>query len=357
MAGVFKLYRIGSDPEFAFSRTSDWTPTLVPAAEVISVTKKMSLESFIGMDSHTLGGNGQLQTTAELRPPPTRNIGLHLYYIAYGIDRVADYLSSRSRFKGVVPFALPILGKEALGGHIHISGFVPEPTLYTALNDYNLTFMNGKPVNFNKNNPTVPPTLSANAAQFYARFTTLALAGELTTPQLFERAMNYLILPFEYWMQPWAERTARFQLYDGTEGGNYFIRWLHTVPRHWPGGHAGEWAYLHMEYRTPSTWLIHPWLAYTYFALAKLSILNFKKIWERMLIASPMRLEGDDVAWNLMAREEFLRRLDELNSSGLVFSNDIKDLQRAINICGQSREAWFSNKAAGIDVQAWRSLL
>jgi hypothetical protein len=354
MGGKFKLYRIGSDPEFGFAKIADWTPILVPAAEIMMVPKKVALASFIGMDSHTLGGHGSIQTTAELRPPPTHNIRQHLYYIAYGLSEVGKYLETRSRLRGVIPFALPILEKECLGGHIHVSGFVPEPETKLMHENMNMTLMNNQfhPWNENSQGKGID---SATIAKIQSEYMSKALAGELTTPQLFLRAMNYLMLPLELWIQPWSEREARFETYKGQEGGNYFIRWLHTKRPIMPL--YDDWAYLHMEYRTPSTWLLHPWLAYVYFAMAKLSILNWGQIWEAMLDAAPIEFPGGTDNCNSDAYAILKQRLKQLEVGGLKMSNDIKDLWKALGICQQSREAWFANKSAGIDIEAWRSLL
>lgn len=353
MAGIFKLHRLGSDPEFGFIKLVDTSSVMVPAVEIIKAPKKSSLNSFIGMDSHTLGSAGQTQTTAELRPPPAYNIWLHLSYIAYGISEMQKYLDTKYAKIPYRMYAQPALDQEFLGGHIHVSGFIPEPPLKHAIEAANQIHMGQ--VSAQAWNPSIPTPVGKTDPALMAEYMRGVISGELTTPILFWKTMNYLAYPFECWIQPWQERSLRFGHYANQEHGHYFIRWLNSQRPNRP--RFNDWAYVHMEYRTPSTWMVHPWLAYAYFALAKLTALNWGKVWARMKEEPTIELETDASPQNAKFRSIFFDRLSALKSDGLILSSDLRELQHAIDVCQNFRSTWFANKVKGIDVEAWRAFV
>ena len=84
-------------------------------------------------------------------------------------------------------------------------------------------------------------------------------------------ALGYLMGPLENWTQPWPGRLARNNRYGPAMGDP--IRWLTTDrPKM---DKYDKWGFIHFEYRVPSTWLQHPWLAYAYLAMTKFTWLNW----------------------------------------------------------------------------------
>jgi hypothetical protein len=321
----------------------------VPSLEIIGCDKAMGLTTFIGCDAHP--------ATAELRPTPSRNIDRHLLEIAYGLNEIGKFLDKRRR--DVKPMAVPWIADEALGGHIHVSFFIEEPETRLVNEEMNLLFHVGLLRPYNDKHPMYArqtPT-QAEAAK---RYVDGALKGTVTTPEIVCRVLNHLIMPFENWIQPWQQRSKRIQWCNHAphfnHDANYLIRWIPTTR---PAKHAfgSNFAYFHVEYRQPSTWLLHPLMAYTYFALAKFSILNYERILKEVLTASkPIVIESND-AENDTFKEVFLDRFNKLIGDGARVSGDMWQLQRALTACATSRLEWFSNPYSGIDMEAWRALL
>mgnify|MGYP001575345388 FL=1 len=337
-----RLYRIGSDPEFVIGRVQEWTTLVVPASEIISSNRGAALQSFIGTDGHP--------STAELRPPPAHNIRRHLMDIAAALDAVDIVLKARQhQYPGLTMFASPVVGGETQGGHIHVSAFVNHPGAIVA-ERRNLVYTGTDftTLSDNRGAPGERPLTSSEALalQEYAQ---LAYQDGLFTSNTFSLAMNYLLVPFERWIQPWFARISRNGSYGG-EGQE--VRWTAgprpSMPRFY------EWAYYLFEYRTPSTWLTHPWLAYAYLALTKLTILNFEQARElalnRAVIPPLSGREPKNAVWG----KEFADRY--ANTTRFKFTNDIKQLEEAIQICAKERERWFAPNTP-IHIDAWRKLL
>lgn len=338
------LYRMGSDPEALFVRRADFDWIITPAYEILGRDKAKTTASFIGTDSRPV--------IMEIRPNPARNLKRHLYEIAYALNKAQEYVDASSKWKGLALMAHPHLLGENLGGHIHVSMFLRGP-MYQKMKDNGYTFQS--PAN---------PGVLAYSNRGPARG---EVPDDAYGPADWGAAMNYLLMPFEKWVQPWVAREQRNGAY-GSEDGHDLVRIGTSKPPKWE--HNGH--YVHWEYRLPSTWLRHPWLAYAYLGLAKLSALNMEEVSKLAFKEKPPRRkkqatlavggdaptqfhaikEGDPVEFGKMFRE----RLARLMTGRPRFSSDIRNLLDVVMRCGTEREAWFS-KASAVDVAAWRKML
>ena len=337
-----RLYRIGSDPEFVLGRTKEWNTTVVPAHEIITGGRTQALSSYIGTDGHT--------STAELRPPPAHNIRRHLMDIAVALDSVGLVVAARQqKYKGLDLFATPVLGGETQGGHIHVSAFLNNPGAKAAA-IRNMLYYGRDFIMVNE--PGAHPggtPLRSDEQRDIGDYCILASQDLLFTYNTFAIAMNYLLQPFEYWIQPWYVRRSRNGSYGGSETE---VRYTLQAPPAMPA--FREWAYYLFEYRLPSTWLVHPWLAYVYLGLTKLIMLNFNKV-------LPLALRGKlpqttTEPGNDLFREEFRARYALVVKAGCQFTNDIKQLEEAIEACATGRQVWFT-PGTPIQLEAWRKLI
>lgn len=336
------LYRIGSDPEFVFAKVVEWQHYVIPADSVITKNKAAALQSFIGVDGHA--------ATAEFRPPPAHNVGRHLRDVAAAVDATAEYLKKRQE---MMPVALPWVGNEPLGGHIHLSMFIDEP-LHKLAWESNYVSAFGK---LNAVDPNVPVgNVDAVKIEEYHK---LCAKGEIPSPDTICLALNYLMLPFEAWIQPWAARRKRNSKYG--EAISTQIRWMVSKRPNMPV--YDKAGYMHVEYRTPSTWLTHPWVAYVYLSLAKLVMLNLPIVYEtaykgahvgKDTLAERTHIWSANPA-NDECRKMFRTRFEALAPS-MKFTNDIRDLAKAVNYCEKNRKLWF-DPYRGIDTDAWKELL
>lgn len=332
-----RLYRIGSDPEFVFTKIQEWQHTVIGADTVITKNKAAALQSFIGVDGHA--------ATAELRPTPAHNVHRHMLDIAAAITAVDDFLKKKPE---LVPVALPFVGAEPLGGHIHVSFFVDDPgSKYAWEHNYISSWGKLVMVDQNKNASSV---VDVATLEIYNKE---CARGQLPSPSVVLDALNYLIMPFEAWIQPWPMRRKRNAKYG--ESPNTQIRWMNSKrPDIEKFNNHG---YHHYEYRSPSTWLAHPWIAYVYFALTKLVMLNLEAVYTAHVNNHD---EGGPVMYfngnirNEDCRLSFQHRLEKLE--GLKITNDIKDLQKAVDYCGRFRTTWL-DPFKGIDMKAWRELI
>lgn len=333
-----------------FCKLHDWEPIVIPANEIITNVKEIGLTTFIGTDSHP--------ATAELRPSASHNVRRHLYDLAVGISETVRYLESRTRHKGTVLMALPWVAPEALGGHIHTSFWVDDPLVKEAL-QANLVYHSGKLRAWHTNGPMMMH--DPNKLQEYI---ISAVNGTTVTPENVCRTLDFLLMPFECWIQPWGPREKRMQWCLGPhhynaqnpgngDNANYLVRWLFTTP---PARQDRDGlSYMHVEYRTPSTWLIHPWLAYVYFSLAKLTMLNYNTVNALVLKHPPKKPTGENL--NHLYKEMFERHIGLLMSAKPRRTPDLSDLERAVVLCDKSRTEWFGSATAGVDYKAWRTLI
>ena len=119
-------------------------------------------------------------------------------------------------------------------------------------------------------------------------------------------------------------------------------------------------AYYHWEYRLPTVWLVHPWMAYLYLALAKRVMTNFMTVYEYRMDGHAQRLRSEVVrllgslATNVDSEALFKKRLEWFlaHSSG---TSDSTDLEKAIDIVGARWREWANR--GSIYSHAWKELL
>lgn len=340
-----RMYRMGSDPEFVFCTVKEWSHQIIPASSVITTNKNLGLSSFIGTDGHA--------ATAEFRPRPAHNLRLHLYDLAAAIDATDNYIRKHKKYGplDVKMFAQPYVTKEPLGGHIHMSMFVNDPVMKEFQTKYNRSFDR----EWKQYDPSAMlPNISASEMPKLNAFQATVLEGKTMGMDNFMHTMHYLLLPFENWSQSWPSRLNRNSKYGGSMS-NDNVRRMWSPRPNMPK--YNEWAYLHYEYRTPSSWLTNPWFAYCYFALAKLTMLNWGMI-NKIVVngLQPLKIPGDSMPHNDLYFQQFKDRLYGLESKGLKTSKDLDDLKPALRLISERREEW-SNPFYAIDVPAWRKLL
>lgn len=361
-----KLYRIGSDPEALFVRPVDFDWIITPAFDIIGRDKKKTTNSFIGTDNRPV--------IAEIRPNPSRNLKRHLYEIAYALTTTNDYLDSSEKWKGNKLMAYPHILGENLGGHIHASMFLNDP-LYCKLKTVGLTVGAGGHTLAGYNGNNDGHTGWNRDAE--DEVLTAIRDWKIITPYLWGLAMGFLLTPFEKWVQPWVAREARNAHY-GSEASLDAVR-LGTSKSPFD---LPKMAYVHWEYRLPSTWLQHPWLAYAYLGLAKLTLLNMGHVFRLGLgakpkmkppkngggfgagLAGPAGLGGGDMPTQFTILQHgdpreagvaFRRNLSQV-LPGAHISRDLANLINVVDKCAIERERWF-HKPTPIDVESWRRLL
>ena len=330
---------IGSDPEFLFVTKQDFRPVTVAASTVITSNKVLALKSFIGTDNHA--------ATAELRPGPAHNVGRHLYDIAYGLHETDKWLSTQKKYAETRIVAQPYVNEEPLGGHVHCSFFLDEPETQT-ITALNRVYRQDRFTIFDVEQPA--PQLTPEHIKMFQAYSQKFHEQKLFTSSDFTYGLDYLLLPFECAIQPWYDRQRRNGRYGGVTGIGDRVRQNVSYPK---SSKANKFAYLHYEYRVPSTWLCHPWLAYSYLGLAKLCMLNFKEIWGDQNSSMPRETDKPS---NGVYQKIFQERFNRLMKCGRC-SNDLKSLVEIIPKCFETRAAWFEVPAQSIDIDAWRRLL
>ena len=344
------LYRLGSDPEMLFTKQADFLWKKIPSLQVFNCDKETGLKSFIGCDAHP--------ATAEIRPGAAISIDRHLIDLAHAMRAINGYL--RSAPNPVRLMALPWVDDEALGGHIHLSFFFDDPNAKFVMETLNQIFHVGATRPYDLTIPT--PNMFDQHDEAWKKlydYTLRAATAEAFTPEVVCKVLNYLTVPFENWVQPWQEREKRYSWCMNSphynQDPNYLVRWVpNTRPKNKP--RLSKLAYLHVEYRTPSTWLHHPALAYVYFALAKLTMLNFKTIRDKVFEAQQIVVFHDSPG-NHIFKEVFDERLAKLLPQLSRSSPDLKYLPEALKVCERSRERWYGDRFSGVDFSAWENLL
>lgn len=347
-----RLHRLGSDPEFLFARIRELEPNIIGANQVITENKALGLTTFIGVDAHA--------ATAELRPPPAHNIRRHVADVASGIMSTAEHLQKRKDMQDVVLLAKPFVGGEPLGGHIHVSFFYDNAVMREIVNTYGMNYF-GKMVGADHNLPPVPRKGAKLPEGLLQAFNDLAVGLAIPTPDNFVHTMNWLLEPFEGTVQVWHHRRQRNAKYGLALDSQ--IRWMDGKRPNRP--HFDSYAYLHYEYRTPSTWMQHPWLAYAYLALAKLTCLNWRTISDLALSTAGLE-ESARLRKNLGGSNEqrphvtrvFDQRINGLlgGTSRVRRSADLSDLERSIDMCMTHRLKWLDLNVP-IDVATWSHLV
>lgn len=329
---------IGSDPEFLFTRREEFRTILVPANTLITEPKPVALRAFVGTDNHA--------ATAEIRPSPTHNIGRHLYEIAYGLHETDKWLAASKKFNDVKMVAQPHVTDEPLGGHIHCSFFVDEPETLQ-LNRCNRMFLGDRLVPLDP--AALVPPLQEEDSVWINEYVRKFKSDQVMHPLRFAEYMDYLLWPYECAIQPWWDRLRRNSRYGGTSGVGDRVRRNFSTPK---SNKTNKFAYFHYEYRAPSTWLCHPWLAYAYLGLTKLSILNTTLLHD----SNKTFLLPEQVPQNKSYQKLFTERFQLMIDKGR-WTTDLKALQQIIPKTFMQRSAWFEIPGQPIDIDAWRRLL
>ena len=306
---MIHLYRIGADVEFVLGQKNHDLYSIIPMNKFLGVDRVLS--SYIGTDAHS--------ATGEIRPPASHNISTLLYKIGFALATIDTHLTRNHKDSKI--FGSPYCLNEPLGGHIHLSFFTRKYPHYDVLL-YDLDY----------------PT----------EIRTLSLQNKIPTSPVIIRLLSYLILPFEGWIQPWNQRVTRMENYGLPET----MRHAESGP---PRRLRPNEYYYHLEYRVPSTWIIHPTIAYCYLALAKLVLLNTEKIAPFLTNAVNMITPLlNATPNNSECKREFFYRLNQLQ--GLVYTSDLLSLQKALRNSDTLREhLWADGGSCKID--AWRKLL
>ena len=329
MIDKLALYRIGSDAEWVFAIPDDdgWDQDLQPACKVFQIDRADGLTSFIGVDGHA--------TTAELRPPPTHNVGLHLYHIAYGLQRAREFAHKRQPH--VQLYASPNALGEPLGGHLHVSFVFRDPQFHKVFNEGSLIAFGNRPWALNPNRPT-----GSLVAREYLDIILSDPAHQEFTLDAFRGLLEFLLWPWECGIQPWSSRKLRHHVYGEGEifrpGGSERPP---TLPE--------TWSYAHVEYRTPSTWLKHPMLAYSYLGLMKLALLNWRILWVHR---NEPRI---NFSRRSVAEERFKARWNALKRQ-LRFTPDLQNLDETLSALWQTRTTRLDPRQP-IAYDAWDRLL
>lgn len=225
-------------------------------------------------------------TPVEVRPPPSSNVLQLLATIAHAVSTLGVF--AHTTRQNLALAARPIISREPLGGHIHTSFITRESD---------------------------------------------------SVENKYTRVMNYTLVPLEYAVQPWALRSERNQRYGRI--GDYRIQHYTTL--------RDGYAFWHMEYRHPSTWLQHPKLAYAYLALAKLALLN----WETLAVAAYDHTVGfasaDDAKITLESR------LGRLLQTGKK-SADLRHIPTVLRWLMEDPDPSLLNPQGLVVMEEWRKI-
>lgn len=325
------LHRMGADPEMLVGRASeDFEFQTQNANRALFGGAGANGAAFIGLDGHAF--------TAELRPPPARNINLLLYHIAQGLLTTQEFLNRQH--PGHVLLARPKINDETMGGHIHLS-FYPEtpPIQHEVAARYGYFMRDG--VVLHRDGVVLPRGTAREIQELV-----LNEAGQMFDLGVFTRKLNWLVLPLEYWAQPWFSRRNRNAQY----GGPNDVRVTTHPATKWPpmGGMDKKYPYMHVEYRAPSTWLVHPRLAYLYLSLAKVVVLNYDSVpSSHMNWNARHETPGNDRFRDML--------LEHWHSRTWRQSADTRAIDQNLLWLSENRAAlWRPN--VGVDIEAWRGL-
>lgn len=355
------LSKIGSDPEFVFATPVDLDYIITPANQVLGKQKEKTLASFIGTDSRPV--------LAEIRPAPAHNVKRHMYDLAFAVHTTQNFLQNSEKFNQLHLVALPHLHGENLGGHVHASVYL-EGTDYASLEKA------GYIIDSSGQFHAMSPNADAGMINktLVSRIQTKLRNGELDTAWTIGATFSYLLSPFERWIQPWVARELRNQQYGG-DGHPDMVR-IGTSTRPALKATTSWWensGYLHMEYRLPSTWMHHPWLAFAYLGLLKFCIINWPLLVKAFASVKSRPTSSQEVAGlagggdyhnfkhiRVGSTEDagrlFRERFHQMIDNGARFSTDIARLPDVIMQCAGAREKWFE-RPRPIDTAAWRRLL
>lgn len=352
---MLRLYQLGADPEFLFIMSS---PTgekaLFPACDLISKNKDAALASFIGTDNHS--------ATAEFRPAPSHDINRIMLQLAHGISHVEDSLKLM-RVPNVVMAVPPHIFQESLGGHIHVSFFVDDPfTRDVEAAGLYIGFAGGPVAHGGNATGGSLGNLMTGATEMYlARVKSKLTIGV----QEFNETMDYLFAPLDFWVHDSEIRKQRMMKHGhngpyGVPGALDNMRpGVSARPSRVDPAHKDH-AYCHWEYRLPTVWLVHPWMAYLYLALAKRLMTNFMTVYDYRRDGHVVKFRGEvakiigSVTLNLEAEQLFKKRLEWFLAHS-ASTSDSADLEKAVDIVSRRWREWANR--GSIYSHAWKELL
>lgn len=266
MGNRLQLDRLGSDPEFVF--VDPTSGNIHPADRLVGTDRNLRLAAWVGTDGHA--------ATAEIRPGPAHNVLWHLYKVADAMAQTKGHLVAEGLNYQAV--AQPLYNHETMGGHIHISAWYNGPLTTRMVNEYKLVRCEGKLVAFGTN----PTDYDQTLAKLYTA--AVNRGDEIDLSEIVAK-VHYLVGPLEHAVFG----SAREQRWHN----NPQVRDLWRIPENYhPPFIDSRRAYLRIEYRYPSTFLHSPLLAYCYFGLAKLALLNFDLI-PAKTIKDALPLDGE----------------------------------------------------------------
>lgn len=333
MIHKLRLHLAGSDPEWIIGQADldGWDVQTQDAVVILGVARADALQTYIGVDGHA--------TVGEFRPPPSHNVRLHLFHLAHAINRVAAFLETHPQ-KRLGLYASPMFQGEPMGGHLHLSVQFHDPKFFPVFNQANLLRYRGRDVSLSPQKKiSVPePLIGLATAYRQAECEPLVFTGDWILSLL-----QTLLVPWEYAIQPWHARRDRHAHYGQDHD---IIRWGDSVR---PGTVPPEWSYCHLEYRTPSTWLKSPRLAYSYLGLLKFAILNWRILSEFSPKLPPLESRID-------AEKCFRAFWEHVRTQAPRYTPDLVALDDALKSLLENRRSDM-NPHSPIDIPAWRRLL
>jgi hypothetical protein len=349
-----RLHRIGADPELvSVYKKDNGSAVLMPASEYFDGAKELGLALPVGLDGHA--------PIWELRPRPAHSIYGVFLDIGDGLVTLSKFLPHSARLA-----ASPKVFGKSLAGHLHGSFVVEDPNLKDAIGK---NIMPGPLVKGYSNTAPTPKSLSSVTAFL----NDLSTQGLVFDPWVFTHAVDWLMMPLEFWVQPWDRRYSRNTA--GGDGGSHGYglmwfdhpRWVVHPPDQWPDHVPPDGVYVHYEYRTPSTWLRHPLLTLLYLMVFKLAVTNlpaliqlaaserqvcFKKINQGSVpkVVAPLADYATEGAL-------FFARL-ELVLESAQLTEDIVELPELLNeTVTELQERWVKKQKSYINIQAWEEAM
>ena len=324
-----RRFLIGADPEFLFGYTHEWTWQRVNATVFLQGENRLT--NFIGTDGHA--------STAELRPRPSHNLGRILGDLAFALSMC----HKRAAVEKQGLFAAPLIEGESLGGHIHLSFSVDDAAQVNLLRRG--WYHDGTRL------VTLGATTSLEDFTGLQECLYKVVIGNAVSPLLVTAQLDYLLLPLEYWLQPWYHRLQRNRSYG--VGGDV-MRIGHTMVPPSPGSSEVRW---HLEYRRPSTWLQHPAVAFAYLGTAKIVLLNWEKIRENIRWppdpVPPGPAKPDNERWFHV----FSDRLSHLMTKTPTLTPDLHNYRETVLGLLREKRNEILNPTLPIDIEAWRRLV
>lgn len=338
------FWKIGDDPEFGY--VDPKAGQLFDMSEYIAHDRNFRMNCFAGTDGHAMN--------AELRPGPTRNIYYQMSRLADGLlqieEKLAGWRLRRPALKHVRLTAMPTIGNECFGGHIHLSFFVKDSHLFRSV-------VNG----------VVPYDAVSYIGRLHNGAGRIRIPEALAAPRIPEpdynekrefdmkRVLNrlrYLLLPLEDALN-YPNNLGRKDAHLVKDPLFRMPNAYTPIENEWIARAVREGkTYLRFEYREPSSWLDEPLKAYCFLALAKFVMLNINKIPPHDNGDYDERVFHSVKAAPKNAQEEFFRRWLSVIGRRPTFTPDLHALPEALSqvmkftVANKSEDFWLVNLPA-----------